>query len=101
MNRARAEQLRMNEKNWKFGIIYVCRDDPRVIVRNRHFLGWAWNFGNNRTAIVLPIFIALFLGPIAYLALRYHAELGTIIITGITSLLSLIGIAHYIARGPR
>lgn len=41
------EEMRTNPANWKLGFIYVCRDDPRIVVRQRTLFGWTWNFGNS------------------------------------------------------
>lgn len=56
MEKAELEQLRNNPKHWKLGVIYYCPDDPRTLVRNRHWFGWTWNFGN---PVALVIMLAL------------------------------------------
>ncbi|NPA36002.1 MAG: hypothetical protein GXO47_04040 [Chlorobi bacterium] len=34
-------------ENWRFGVFYVNRKDPRVFVPKRNpLLGWTLNFGN-------------------------------------------------------
>ena len=59
------ETMRMNPENWKLGCIYVCAQDPRLVVRNRFIVGWAWNFGNPKVIFVLPAVIFLFGLPLA------------------------------------
>lgn len=101
MDREQAERLRMDEKHWTLGVIYSCNNDPRVIVRNRWFLGWTWNFGNPYVFIVLPIFVAIFLVSIFFIAPLISGSLIGLIIICIVTTLILVGIAHYIAQGPR
>ncbi len=50
------KQLRMDSNHWKLGVIYYCKQDPRVIVRNRQMFGWTWNFGHSWA---LPIILML------------------------------------------
>ena len=52
--------MRMDPANWKLGFIYVCPDDPRVVVRQRLLLGWTWNFGTPRVipAILFAVLIS-------------------------------------------
>ena len=59
----RYEQLRLDPANWRLGLIYVCGDDPRVVVRQRHGLGWTWNFGNRFVVPAIGIAILLFVVP--------------------------------------
>ena len=61
------EAMRMQPENWKLGCIYVCPDDPRLVVRNRLFFGWAWNFGNPGVFAAIPFVVLLVLG-LPYLA---------------------------------
>ena len=101
MTRAQAEALRADIKNWKFGFVYHCQDDPRFIVRNRWKFGWTWNFGNRKTALLLPIFMLIFLTPALFIAPIYGLNFNeTIALTGIV-LAILIFIANYVANGPR
>ena len=101
MTRTQAEALRADIKNWKFGIIYHCRDDPRFIVRNRWKIGWAWNFGNQKTALFLPVFMLIFVTPALFIAPLYGLDFyETIVLTGI-ALAILIFIANHVANGPR
>ena len=101
MTRTQAEALRADIKNWKFGFVYHCQNDPRFIVRNRWKFGWTWNFGNRKTALLLPIFILIFLTPALFIAPIYGLDFKeAIALTGI-ALAILIFIANYVANGPR
>jgi uncharacterized membrane protein len=50
---------RDDDKYWWGGLLYVNRDDPALLVPRRFGLGWALNFGNPRTAMVLAGVLAL------------------------------------------
>ncbi|MDR3402652.1 MAG: DUF5808 domain-containing protein [Chthoniobacter sp.] len=45
MNKPTHDQLHADPANWKCGIFYFCRQDPRIIVPKRiRGLGWTINF---------------------------------------------------------
>jgi hypothetical protein len=101
MTRAEAEALRSSDGNWKLGIIYACRVDPRVIVRNRFVVGWTWNFAHPWVLPTLLGFTLFALGPAAWL-LRSGITNVLILLAVVTAcVLILVGIAHYVASGPR
>jgi hypothetical protein len=99
MNRKQAEQLRLDNRHWKLGVIYSCKNDPRVIVRNRWLFGWTWNFGNPYVFIVLPGFVAAFLAPILFISPMINASVNELIVMYIyiVVILIMISVAHYIA----
>lgn len=101
MNREQVEKLRLDKRNWKLGVIYSCKDDPRVIVRNLWIFGWAWNFGNSLVFIVLPLFVAIFLAPILLFAIVFNASVFVLMTVSSITLLILVALANYIAQGPR
>lgn len=39
MNHTEAERLRSDPQHWTLGIFYACREDPRIVVKNRLGLG--------------------------------------------------------------
>jgi len=57
-NQTRCQSMHDDPSNWTLGTIYHCKDDPRVIVRNRLPFGWTWNFGHPRVwpALLLTVF---------------------------------------------
>ncbi len=48
-----------NDANWKLNSIYVCGDDPRLIVsKKRPWAGWTFNFAH-RGAFMLLFYVLL------------------------------------------
>ena len=101
VTREKAEKLRNDSNHWKFGCMYICSEDPRIIVRNRWFFGWAWNFGNWYTYLVLPLSIILFLIPMMFLYPIFKLSAFSTFILMSTILVVYIVVADYIAKGPR
>jgi hypothetical protein len=55
------EQLWSDPLNWKYGLIYYCKEDPRVWVPKRQkWSGWTLNFAHRRSipALILCILFA-------------------------------------------
>jgi len=79
-----------NPGNWKLGVFYFCREDPRMIVPKRlRGLGWTLNFARPLAVPWLLFLIALGLGLLellrslngdgdARLALQLLAALGLV-----------------------
>ena len=42
MTREQVEAFRTNDKYWWFGVVYICKEDPRFIIRNRWFFALTW-----------------------------------------------------------
>ena len=101
MTREEAEALRIDKRHWKFGIIYACRADPRVIVRNRFVVGWTWNFGHPWALPLLFSFVVIALGPAGILLLSGVTNVPILMSVVATSVLVIVGFAHYSASGPR
>ena len=55
--REEAQNLWSDSRHWALGIIYSCREDPRVIVRNRFVVGWTWNFAHPRVFPTMGAFV--------------------------------------------
>ena len=81
ITREQAQALWSDSRHWGLWIIYSCREDPRVIVRNRLGVGWTWNFGH---PWVFPT-----MGAFALFALAPGAVLFTL---GVLSVPLLIGV---------
>jgi len=63
--------------NWRAGIIYICKDDPRVIVPKRSkWGGWTLNFTHPAAWLVLLVSILSILVPVALLSLTRTATAG-------------------------
>ncbi len=63
-NPTRYQKMHDDPANWTLGTIYHCKDDPRVIVRNRLPFGWTWNFGHPRVWPALMLTVFCFFMPI-------------------------------------
>lgn len=64
MQRGRIERLWSDRSNWKWGVIYHCPEDPRVIVpRLWRWGGWTLNFGHRSAVIAGFAALGLALGP--------------------------------------
>ena len=99
MTREEAEGLRLDRRHWHLGILYSCREDPRIVVRNRWFLGWTWNWAH---PMVLPAIVAavlMVLVPSWYVATRVTPLAGFGTATAAVAVIVLLG--HRNATGPR
>lgn len=47
-----------DDRHWKFGLIYVNRDDPSLMVEKRFGVGWTMNFGHVGIWIFLVMLIS-------------------------------------------
>lgn len=56
--------------HWHWGVFYVDRDDPSIMVEKRFGFGYAFNFGNWRAIAILSLPWLLALGSIAFLLSR-------------------------------
>ena len=63
ITREQAQSHWKDRSSWVLGIIYSCREDPRVIVRNRFTVGWTWNFGHPRVFPTMGAFALFALAP--------------------------------------
>ena len=101
MIREEAEALRNSNQYWTLGVIYACREDPRVIVRNRIPIGWTWNFGHRWVLPTLLLFILIALGPATLLLGSGVTDMRIVFAVAAVCVLVLVAIAHYVAAGPR
>ena len=57
MTPADKARLHSDPANWKYGIFYFCRSDPRILVPKRiQGLGWTLNFAQ---PMAIPYFLAI------------------------------------------
>ena len=57
------DAMSKNQDNWKAGVIYFNKKDPRIIVpKLNQYLGWTINFANPYTYALLIAIIAISLG---------------------------------------
>lgn len=99
VTRDEAEALRQDPAHWHVRVLYACRDDPRVIVRNLWFFGWTWNFANPWTAPAMLAAVAAILGPSWFLIQR--GAIGIAFLTAALTIIPIVLLAHWNASGPR
>ena len=51
--------------HWVWGLFYVDRDDPSIMVEKRFGIGYTFNYGNRRAVLLVATYLLLFLGLIA------------------------------------
>ena len=57
------DPLWADRANWRFGVIYFCRQDPRIVVPKRsRAMGWTMNFARPMALPVLALIIGLVAG---------------------------------------
>ena len=101
MPKEQVQALWKDGRHWVLGIIYFCREDPRVIVRNRFFVGWTWNFGHPWVFPTMGAFALFALAPgAAFFALGI---LNVPFLIGVTvaAVAVLVVIARGIESGPQ
>ena len=94
------EAMRLSNKHWKLGVIYYCRQDPRVVVRNRFSIGWAWNFGHRFVLVAILLAGILFCLPALvayYLGVRSIVAIASLLVL---SLCSIMLIVNTLAKDP-
>jgi len=94
------EAMRSDPANWKLGLVYSCREDPRVVVLKRRGLGWCWNFGNPRVLPAIGVTVIVFFAPVIaawQLGVRSRPLLASALALGLVAV--MLG-AHRAARDP-
>lgn len=86
MTREEIETCRRDPKNRKWGILYYCRADPRVIVPKRpRWMGWTANFAHPAAIPVTLLLIALVAAP-PFIAIALGAAPGLAVATGVAAI---------------
>ena len=98
--REEAQAFWDDSRHWALGIIYSCRKDPRVIVRNRFALGWTWNLAHPRVFPTIAAFVLFTFAPGATLFALGIFDVPLLIGATIAAAAVLVVIAHRIASGP-
>ena len=95
MDRVKIDKLWSDKANWTWGIIYRCRQDPRVIVPRRwKWGGWTFNFDHPRVGIAGLAAMGLAVGP-GLLALLLFDNRNAVFLAMIISVAALISWAHW------
>lgn len=55
--------------HWTWGIFYVNKDDPSILVEKRFGIGYTINFGNPKACLIFGTFLVLTLGLVAFAAI--------------------------------
>ncbi len=100
MTREQAQALWKDGRHWVLGIIYSCREDPRVIVRNRFWVGWTWNFGHPWVFPTMGAFALFALAPGATLFTLGIGNVPLLIGVTVAAIAVLVVIARRIESGP-
>ncbi len=51
--------------HWVWGLFYVDRDDPSIMVESRFGIGYTLNYGNRKSILIVATFLVLSLGLVA------------------------------------
>ncbi len=95
MDREQIEQLWSDKGNWTWGVIYHCREDPRVIVpRLWRWGGWTLNFSHPKAGLAGLVAMGLAVGPVL-LALYWFNDWRAIGMAMMLSLVALIAWASF------
>jgi hypothetical protein len=95
------DQFHSDPSNWKLGIFYFCRADPRIIVPKRiRGLGWTLNFGRPLAVPAFCAAIGLIIGA-GKAARHFGADYGTSLTIKLIVALGLIGLCYRLARTPK
>lgn len=89
-----------DSRHWVLRIIYSCREDPRVIVRNRFWLGWTWNFGHPWVFPTMGAFALFALAPAGALFTLGILNAPLLIGVSVAAVALLVVIARRIESGP-
>jgi uncharacterized membrane protein len=55
------------ESNWRLGSLYVCKEDPRLVVaKKRRWAGWTFNFAHTGSYLLTAYVLAVALAPSLY-----------------------------------
>ena len=94
------DDMHKNPSHWKFGMIYCCADDPRVIVRQLFPIGWTWNFGHPFVFPAIFLTVLFLLTPISlayFIGIRSKQIYFAIIVITLTFVMLM---ASKMARDP-
>ena len=96
------EALWKSPQNWKWGSIYYCKEDPRVIVPKRQkWMGWTINFARPSAFPTLLALIAFISLPMSWLAFTGFVNTPLWFAVLIADILALCLICWYLASKKR
>jgi len=59
LDKALLDAMSSNPDNWKWSLVYVNKNDPRLIVPKLSSLGWTFNFASPYSYITLILIIVI------------------------------------------
>lgn len=72
----RLDELWEDRRHWKWGLVYVCEEDPRVVVRKKiGGMGWTFNFAHSASFLLLFLVMMACVAPL--LLVMYMSEPST------------------------
>jgi len=99
MTKEELEKLWADKNNWRWGCIYYCKDDPRLVVpKPIKWTGWTVNFAYPWRAIGFIIFI-IFAASLTFI-IELKLNVATPIVVGITLAviaILIIGLCSYLS----
>ena len=96
------EALRKSPQNWKWGSIYYCKEDPRVIVPKRQkWMGWTIKFARPAAFPTLFALIAFITLPLSLLALKGFVNTPLWFAVLVADIAALCLICRYLASKKR
>jgi hypothetical protein len=97
MTRAEIEACWRDPKNYKWGLIYYCRADPRAIVPRRYkWMGWTVNFARPSAIPTVGFLLAVLVVPIRILTAR-GAATGIVLVAGGLALAAVCPLCAYLS----
>lgn len=95
------DQLHADPTNWKWGVFYFCRADPRVLVPKRiRGLGWTINFARP-TALLWLVGMILFISGTGALVRLAGANHETVMVVKVLLAFGIVASCYRVANSTR
>ena len=99
MTREEIEALWKDPKNRKWGCVYYCKDDPRVVVpKQKKWAGWTINFAHTKAIPTLALLIVLVLAPVLGVVFARTSFFNVILTVGATIFVLCLVCAYLASR---
>lgn len=97
MTRAEIEACWRDPGNYKWGLVYYCKADPRAIVPRRFkWMGWTVNFARPSAIPVVLLLLAILVAPVSIVNAKGTGS-GIVFITGAASITVLCLACAYLS----
>jgi hypothetical protein len=95
MTREEIEACWKDPRNYKWGIIYFCKEDPRVIVPRRiKWMGWTLNFARPSAVPTLLLVVAFLVVPLRMVEGQGDV---TVFLTGVAEIIVVCLLCAYLS----